>query len=118
MENITSANYQAMLKSFEEIATAMGEDAELQAKARLLAERIEQYENDHIHFPTPNTLPEMIRWKMFEMKIKQSELAKILGIEASRISEILNGKRKVSIDLAKKLHTELGIDGNFILEAA
>jgi len=41
-----------------------------------------------------------------------------LGIRESRISELLNGKTKLNIMLAKKLHTKLNIDANFLLNMA
>jgi hypothetical protein len=50
MENITSANHNEMLQSFEKMATLMGDDLELQTKAKALAEQIEKYENEQIHF--------------------------------------------------------------------
>ena len=64
------------------------------------------------------TIIEMIRYKMFEMNLKQKQLAKLLEISEARISELLTGKRKINMELAKKLHTKLKIDANFILEAA
>ena len=67
---------------------------------------------------TPATITEMIRYKMFEMNLKQKQLAKLLEISETRISELLTGKRKVNIELAKKLHSKLHIDANFILEVA
>ena len=39
-----------------------------------------------------------------ESRMKQRELAAILGITATRLNEVLNGKRKVNMDLAKKLY--------------
>jgi len=66
----------------------------------------------------PTTITEMIRYKMFEMNLRQKQLAKMLEISETRISELLTGKRKINIELAKKLHTKLKIDANFILEAA
>ena len=60
----------------------------------------------------------MIRYKMFEMNLKQKQLAKVLVISEARISELLAGKRKLNIELAKKLHTKLNIDAHFILKAA
>jgi HTH-type transcriptional regulator/antitoxin HigA len=54
---------------------------------------------------------------MFEMNLKQKQLAKVLGVSEARISELLAGKRKLNIELAKKLHTKLNIDAHFILEA-
>ena len=85
-----------------------------------LTVRAEQYEDSIPLMPikAPTTLTEMLRYKMFEMNIKQNALAKILEISETRISELLSGKRKITIDLAKKLHSKLKIDAHFILEAA
>ena len=52
------------------------------------------------------------------MNLKQKQLAKVLEISEARISELLTGKRKINIELAKKLHSKLKIDAHFILEAA
>lgn len=83
----------------------------------LMAER---YEDSIPLMPikAPTTLTEMIRYKMFEMNLKQKQLAKILEISEARISELLTGKRKINIELAKKLHTKLNIDAHFILDLA
>lgn len=64
----------------------------------------------------PQTLTEMIQLKMYERKLKQKDLAALLGISPTRLSEVLQGKRKVNMDLAKRLYTALKIDPGFILE--
>lgn len=66
----------------------------------------------------PQTLTEMIQLKMYERKLKQKDLAALLGISATRLSEVMQGKRKVNMDLAKRLYTALNIDPRFILEQA
>lgn len=66
----------------------------------------------------PQTLTEMIQLKMYERKLKQKDLAALLGISATRLSEVLQGKRKVNMDLAKRLYSVLNIDPGFILERA
>jgi HTH-type transcriptional regulator/antitoxin HigA len=93
------------------------EDVEKLQTLSLLAEK---YEDSLSLMPikTPTTLVEMIRYKMFEMNLKQKQLAKILEISETRISELLSGKRKLNIELAKKLHSKLNIDAHFILEVA
>jgi HTH-type transcriptional regulator/antitoxin HigA len=80
----------------------------------------EEYEDSIPLMPIkkPTTLKEMIRFKMFELNIKQKQLAKMLDISESRISELLNGKTKLNIKLAKKLHKELDIDADFLLDVA
>lgn len=66
----------------------------------------------------PKTLTEMLALKMYERKLKQKDLAELLGISATRLSEVLQGKRKVNMDLAKRLYSKLDIDPGFILEQA
>lgn len=63
----------------------------------------------------PKSLADMLRYKMYEKGWRQKQLAKKLGISESSISGLLSGKRKLSIELAKKLHTKLNIDAHFLL---
>lgn len=73
---------------------------------------------EEINFPfEPETLKEMIELRMYQRKLKQKDLAEILGTTPSRISEIMNGKRSLNIDLAKNLHKKLNIDANLILNS-
>jgi HTH-type transcriptional regulator/antitoxin HigA len=89
--------------------------AELQ-RLSLLAER---YEEEHYPMPVePATLPEMIRLRMFQENLKQRDTAKVLGITETRLSEVLAGKRKVNMDLAKRLHDKLHIRADYILKMA
>lgn len=66
----------------------------------------------------PETLVEMIQLKMYERKLKQKDLAALLEISPTRLSEVMQGKRKVNMDLAKRLYTILQIDPAFILQTA
>lgn len=66
----------------------------------------------------PENLPEMIELKMYQLRLKQKDLSELLGIPASRLSEVLKGKRKINLDLAKRLHERLDIDAGFILKCA
>ncbi len=66
----------------------------------------------------PESLPEMIELKMYQLKLKQKDLSVLLGIPPSRLSEVLKGKRKINLDLAKRLHEKLDIDAGFILRCA
>lgn len=66
----------------------------------------------------PRTLTEMLELKMYEQRLKQKDFASLLGVTATRLSEVMQGKRKVNMDLAKRLHSVLKIDAGFILEQA
>jgi HTH-type transcriptional regulator/antitoxin HigA len=61
---------------------------------------------------------EMLELKMYERNLKQKDMAMLLGISATRLSEVMQGKRKVNMDLAKRLYPVLEIDAAFILEQA
>ena len=54
----------------DKILVEMGDDAEMQSKARALAKAIEAYEKLNYHFPVPKTLAGMLELKMYEMKLK------------------------------------------------
>lgn len=93
-------------------------DADL-AELQRLSLLAEQYEDVHYPMPIePATLPEMIRLRMFQENMKQKDTAKTLGISETRLSEVLTGKRRVNMDLAKRLHEKLRIRAEFILKAA
>ncbi len=76
---------------------------------------IEVYEEEHFPIGMPSLI-EVIELRMFEMKLKQKDLAKLLGTPASRISEYLSGKRDISLEIAKALHQKLDIDSDIILQ--
>lgn len=95
--------------------------AEIQPEARTLAEAIEEYEIRMEYFPIPaipTTLPAMIELKRQQQKLKQKELAALLEVPPGRLSQILSGKRRVTMDLAKKLYERLNISPEFILKTA
>ncbi len=68
--------------------------------------------------PAPGSLEEMIRLRMYQLKVNQKQLAQLLEVTETRLSEVLRGKRNINFDMARRLHEKLGIDGNFILEKA
>jgi antitoxin component HigA of HigAB toxin-antitoxin module len=82
-----------------------------------LASAIQDYEKIHQPFPMPKTISEIVALKMFERKLNRGNLAKILGIGAPKLSQILNNKREPDVSFLKAIHEKLGVDGNFILEA-
>ncbi|MBN8824135.1 MULTISPECIES: helix-turn-helix domain-containing protein [unclassified Spirosoma] len=85
-----------------------------------LSVQVEAYEKSIPLMPirTPDTLPGMIHIKMAERNMKQKDMAKLLGVSTARLSEVMNGKRRITIDLAKKLYERLDISPEFILKMA
>ena len=76
---------------------------------------VQAYEEEHYPIGLP-TLKEVIELRMYEMKLKQKDLAKLLGTPAARISEYLSGKREITLNIAKALHKNLKIDSDIILQ--
>ena len=55
---------------------------------------------------------------VYEKKLKQKELAKLLNTTDTKLSEIMHSKRKPSLSYLKAMHEVLGIDGNLLLKIA
>lgn len=60
----------------------------------------------------------MIEMRMFELKLKQKDLAEKLNVSNAKLSLIMNGKQKPDIDFLKAVHSQLQVDAEFILEHA
>ncbi|GAA4387843.1 helix-turn-helix domain-containing protein [Hymenobacter koreensis] len=116
------ADYRAALRRLDALVAAGFEgNPVLEAEFRELIVAIDTYEDKLGLLPIPNlptTLAEMIELKRQQMRLKQKDLAQLLEVPAGRLSQILSGKRRVTLDLAKKLYERLGISPEFILKTA
>ena len=81
-----------------------------------LAKAANEYESQHYVIEAPTTLNGLLEMKMYEMRLKQKEMAIKLNISDAKLSLILHGKQKPDLGLLRKMHTELGIDGNVLLD--
>lgn len=79
---------------------------------------VRAYEDIHYTIPLPQTVQGLIELKMFEKKLKQKELAKMLNTTDTKLSEIMHHKRKPSLSFLKAMNQILGIDGNLLLKIA
>ena len=77
------------------------------AELRLLALAAQAYEKSMYTIPAPKTLQGLIEFKMYERKLKQKELAQLLDIAESKLSQILTGKRKPDVSFLKAAHEQL-----------
>jgi len=76
---------------------------------------VEAYEELHYEIGVPSLI-DVIRLRMEELKIKNKDLAKLLGTSPSRVSEYLSGKREITLNVARELHAKLNIDSDIILQ--
>ena len=79
----------------------------------LLSILIEAYETEHYPLDPPHPI-EAILFRLGQMNMNKSELTKILG-SRSRTSEILSGKRKLSLGMIRKLNELLGIPAEVLI---
>jgi HTH-type transcriptional regulator/antitoxin HigA len=61
-------------------------------------------------------ITDVIRKKMKSENLKQKETAKRLGVSDSRVSDILNGRRPLNLNIVKRLRDNFGIPADFILD--
>ena len=59
----------------------------------------------------------MIKPELEERGIRQKDFAKMVGIQASHLSEVLNGKRALTTDLAVKIEAAIGLPAKVLLAA-
>ena len=76
---------------------------------------IDQYENEHFTIGMPDPI-EAIKFRMEQMGYNQNDLANIVGLK-SRASEILNRKRKLSLEMIRQLHEQLNIPTDVLIQA-
>ena len=76
---------------------------------------IDQYENEHFPIGLPDPI-EAIKFRMEQMGYNQKDLADIVGLK-SRASEILNRKRKLSLEMIRQLHEKLHIPTDVLIQA-
>ena len=116
MEIHTAVDYQTALLEGKRLIT---ETPDATGAIAALAEALDDYEIQAGHGPVrPNTLIGRLEIEMFNRQLNRKQMAELLGIPASRFSDLLNGKTSVSMSLAKKLYMRLHIPADFILEAA
>ena len=75
---------------------------------------IEAYEKENFPIESPNPI-EAILFRIEQLGMSSSELNKLLG-SRSRTSEILNGKRKLSIGMIRILNQKLGISAQTLIK--
>lgn len=119
MTNITEKQYREAEAKIEELLPLVNEDTPINdpnsIELKRVSDIVEAYETEHYPIGSP-TLREVIELRMFEMRLKQKDLAVLLGTSTSRISEYLNGKRDITIEIARALHKKLNIDSDIILQ--
>ncbi|MCR5862308.1 transcriptional regulator [Flavobacterium sp. J372] len=80
----------------------------------ILSMLVKKYEDEHYPVPEPTPL-EAIKYRMEQLNITDAELSEILGAR-SRKSEILSGKRKLSLSMIRALKQRLNISADILIQ--
>ena len=109
----TEADYDIAVKRFEEVFFAKKRTPEGD-EAELLALVIEKYENETVTLEEPDTI-EYIKYKMENMGLKPKDLVPAFG-SLSRVSEVFNKKRSLTLKMIRNLHQMLNIPYEVLIE--
>lgn len=108
----TEEDYQLALKRLEIIFDAKVGTTESD-EADVLGLIIDEYEKKHFLIDAPDPI-EAIKIRMEEMHLKQVDLIDAIGGK-SRVSEVLNRKRKLTVEMIRKLTTRLNISSDILI---
>jgi HTH-type transcriptional regulator / antitoxin HigA len=108
----SESDYLKALKRLEVIFDAKIGTAESD-EADVLGLLIDEYEKKHYPIEAPDPI-EAIKIRMEEMQLKQIDLVNEIGGK-SRVSEILNRKRKLTVEMIRKLTTRLNLSPGLLI---
>ena len=109
----TEADYDAAL---EEVAALWGAASGTPKGDRLdvLATLVDAYEAKHHAMDPPDPI-EAIKFRMEQQGLTRKDLEDIMGTR-TRIAEVLNRKRSLSIGMIRRLHDRLGISADILIQ--
>ena len=125
----TSEDYNAVKDRVETLiaeATAKGMlepdmDNEYTREIASLSKQMAAYEDAYMDLKPLREKSPLIRTiedYFYAHNMRQKDGARLLGINESAFSQVMSGRRRITMPLAKRLHSQLGIDANMILEYA
>jgi len=105
-------DYREALKRLEVIFDAPI-DSQEGDEAEILSLIIENFENKHYPIEAPDPI-EAIKIRMEELNLRQKDLVGVIGGK-SRVSEILNRKKKLTVDMIRELERILQISASVLV---
>ena len=102
----TQEDYNTTLSQIESLMDAKPNTHQMD-ELEVLTTLVEAYEEQHYAIDAPDPIA-AIKFRMEQEGLKQKDLVSIVGSK-SRVSEILNKKRKLTIEMIRNLHKQLHI---------
>ncbi len=109
----TEVDYETALKEIEKLIESQPGTPEGD-RMDILVTLVEAYEAKHFPIPEPNDPLEVLEYYMESREISRSELVTYLGSK-ERVSEVLNRKRGLSLEMIRRLHVGLGIPTDLLV---
>jgi HTH-type transcriptional regulator/antitoxin HigA len=109
----TQAEYESALRRIEALMDA-GPGSPEEEELELLALLVEKYEDEHYPIDLPDPV-EAIKFRMDQDGLEPKDMIKYLGSQ-SKVSEVLNYKRTLSLSMMRALHHGLGIPAEVLLQ--
>jgi HTH-type transcriptional regulator / antitoxin HigA len=108
----TKADYEAALA---EVGRLWGAPSGTPEGDRLdiLATLIDAYESEHFPMDPPDPI-EAIRFRMDQQGLSRKDLEGLIGTR-TRVAEVLNRRRGLSINMIRRLHERLGISAEILI---
>lgn len=108
----TTADYE---RALAEVARLWGAKSGTRAGDRLdiLATLIDAYETEHYPMDPPDPI-EAIKFRMEQQGLSRKDLEPLIGTR-TRVAEVLNRKRSLSIAMIRRLHEHLGISAEVLI---
>jgi HTH-type transcriptional regulator/antitoxin HigA len=105
-------DYEAALREVEHLWGAKARTREGD-RLDVLATLIDAYEAEHHPMDPPDPI-EAIKFRMEQQGLTRRDLEALIGTR-TRIAEVLNGKRGLSIGMIRRLHERLGISADVLI---
>lgn len=108
----TKKDYEAALKKIDRLFDAKPNSLNGDL-LEVLVTLVEAYEQKNFKIFPPEPI-EAIKFRMDQLGLKQSDIAKVIGGK-NRASEILNRKRKLTVQMMRDLHRKFNIPAESLL---
>jgi len=109
----TDADYQATLEEIERLFDAAPDTPEGD-RLEVLTTLVEAYEDKHYAVPLPDPI-EAIEYHMESRGLSRRDLEPYIG-SRGRVSEVLNRRRPLTIEMIRRLHAALGIPAEVLIQ--
>lgn len=106
-------DYEAVLKEIEKLMDSQPGTPDGD-RMDVLVTLVEAYEAKNFPIPEPNDPVEVLEYYMESRGLNRSDLVAYLGSK-ERVSEVLNRKRGLSLEMIRRLHNDLGIPSDLIM---